>query len=390
MKMKHQNINETYYLLQIIVTPALIKGEEGRQKQDVTKREAKKINKREASLIIDNFPVETVYSQYPKVIFRRVSRQKYGPPKTKYESYRPKYGPPSPKTRKPAKKYRKHFNYKHRQSSKHRSPKPRYGPPKRPSKKPVYGPPKKAPPPYNTEPAGFAEPPVDAEPYYQPQNQNYAEPPVDSYGAPLKTTNEPYPAAPNYEAQNHYEHSDFSNLAQEYRPWQDFQQEPNVDNTFAYSKKRPIFIKPDELFDAEVNQEDDNIDHTNIYSLQTYKEPEYLNNRKKKPHYFIDSNKKVNKYWKSPRLRPEKIKVDEDDNDEEMLVGGQYAEPPARYVPKFLPSAPMFTGTDEFAPAKIFDYHTPTTSATISPYVNYINSNMAFSPQNLNDAFSSR
>ncbi|RVE45739.1 hypothetical protein evm_009587 [Chilo suppressalis] len=378
-----------YALLTIAVTATCVKGEEERQNQDLTERKTKRINKREASLIIGNFPVEPIYSQKPKVIYRRISHQRYGPPKSKYEPHRPKYGPPPPKTRKPAKKYRKQLSYKYGHHSKHRSPKPRYGAPKRPTKKPTYGPPKKVPPPYNPEPAGFAEPPVDIEPQHPPLKHNYAEPPVDSYGAPLKIPNDIYPTAQSYnENQNHYEQSEFSNLAQEYHPWQDFPPETNVDNSFAYSKKRPIFLKPDELFDAQIDQDDEDTNaYPDVHSFHRYKEPEYLNNRKKKPQFFVDSNKKVNKYWKSPRFRPEQVEEEED----EVLVGGQYAEPPARYVPKFQPSAPMFTGSDDFTPARNFgDYYAATTSGTISPYVNYINSNMAFSPQNLNDAFSSR
>jgi hypothetical protein len=246
-----------------------------------------------------------------------------------------------------------------------------YGAPKKP-----YGPPRHTP-----EPAGFAEPPTDYEP--NSHKQGYGEPPVDSYGAPLRSKDS-YPTAPSYA--DHFEPNEFSDVSQ-YQSWQKYQHE-NFDNTHAHSKKRPLFIKPDELYDARVNPDEDDF-RINSYgnlNYHNYKEPQYLHNRKKRPQYFADSNKKVNKYWKAPKYRPDKVKVEAED---EMLVGGQYAEPPARYVPKFQPSAPMYNGEDDFAPPLNFgDSEGAASSPPISPYVNYKHSNMAFSPQNLNDAFS--
>ncbi|XP_028157978.1 early nodulin-75-like [Ostrinia furnacalis] len=376
-----------YLLLMITVTSTCVKAEDDRQKRELSIGKSKRLLKRDAAILIDNFPVEPVYTHKPKVIYRRVSRQRYGPPKPKpkYGPPRPKYGPP-PKLRKPAKKYRKQISTKYGPPShKKRTSKPRYGPPKRPTNKPIYGPPKKVPSHYYTpEPAGFAEPPADYEPHPQP-HQNYAEPPVDSYGAPLKTTvSDVYPTAQAYENPNYFENQDFG---QEYQSWQNYGREPNQDNSYAYSKKRPLFVKPDEMFDSPQNQEEDF--NLNSYSdaftySQNFKEPQYLHNKRKKPQYFTDTNKQVNKHWKAPRFRQE----NKPEPDDEILVGGQYAEPPPRYVPKFQPSAPMFNGEDDFAPPQSFLDSEVAASATISPYVNYKHSNMAFSPQNLNDAFS--
>lgn len=373
---------------QITVTSSWAKAEDARQKRELALGKSRKLLKRDAAIIIDNFPVEPVYTHRPKVIYRRVSRQKYGPPKPKpkYGPPRPKYGPPPPKPRKPSKKYRKQVSNKYGPPThKRRTPKPKYGPPQRPNNKPVYGPPKKVPSHYHTpEPAGFAEPPTEYEPQ-QPPQQNYAEPPVDSYGAPLKL-NEAYPTAQAYENPGHF---GFTNFGHEFQSWQnDYVPDLNHDNSYEYSKKRPLYAKPEEVLNTDQNQEEEDFNlnsyHSDGFTINpNFKEPQYLHNRRRKPQFF-DTNKKVNKHWKSPRFRQE-IKQESDD---EILVGGQYAEPPPRYVPKFQPSAPMFNGDDDFAPPQSYVDSEVAASATISPYVNYKHSNMAFSPQNLNDAFS--
>lgn len=321
----------------------------------------------------------------PKVIYRRLSRQRYGPPKPKYGPPRAKYGPP-PKPRKPAKKYRKKIsnNYGPPLSHKKRGQKPRYSP-KRPttSSASAYGPPKKVHY-YTPDPAGFAEPPEDYEPQQKPK-PSYAEPPVDSYGAPLKTPAANYPTAASYsETPNpsSFDNQDFTNFGQD--SWSNFPREENHDNNYEYSKKRPLYAKPNEVFEHPQHHGDLNL---NTYTDDEYnynhdfKDPPLFQNINKKPSFFFDMNKNINKHWKAPRLRP-------GIQTEEVIVGGQYAEPPPRYVPKFQPSAPMYNGDEDFSPPRRFVDSDVAASATISPYVNYKHSNMAFSPQNLNDAFS--
>ncbi|KAL4717122.1 hypothetical protein ACJJTC_017009 [Scirpophaga incertulas] len=329
--------------------------------------------------------METIYNIKPDVIYRRGSLQKYGPSQLKYSSLRTKFGP-SVNYRKLAKKYRKPIFKRNSLRSKQRLPKPRYAPPKKTSRH-TYGAPKKTnnliPSYYSPEPAGFAEPPMGYD--HHPIMQNYGEPPVDSYGAPLKIPNDDYPTSPALiDSPSPTDHGDYQSL-QEYQSWNSYHQDLPLDSTYSYSKKKPSFKKPDE----QVNQDEDN-SHENTYSdlYGPYKSKElyYARNRKKPQDLeFAEINKKKNSYYKYSKSRPEKVYNEPD----EILVGGQYAEPPARYVPKFLPSAPMFTGDGDFNPPKRFIApEVAATSATISPYVNYKNGNIAFSPQNLNDAFS--
>ncbi|XP_026761393.2 uncharacterized protein LOC113520301 [Galleria mellonella] len=371
-------------LVTITVTTTRVRGES--QNQGLIDRKSdKRISKREATLLIDDFHVQPIYTHKPKVIYRRVSRIVPPKPSTKYRPPRPKYGPY--KGRKPGKKYRKQVPAKFGPSSyKPRSPKPRYTS-KRPSTKPKYSVPKKVQhyTPYPPEPTGFGEPPSDFANDYPPQKQSYGEPPVDSYGAPLKTKIiEPYPTQQIYsENPTHASQFEKQNFAPDYLSWQSFQRDKNIDNQYAYSQKRPTYIRPEVLERPNVddNEDPELITYSDIYAYNNkYKDPYYLHNKKKKPQFLADSGKVPKNRWKTRKLKP--------DEDEEILVGGQYAEPPARYVPKFQPSAPMYNDEDDFAPQPGFRESDIASSATISPYVNYKNSNMAFSPQNLNDAFS--
>ncbi|XP_059058779.1 uncharacterized protein LOC131852155 [Achroia grisella] len=376
----------TCVLITIIVTATCVQGK-NQNRGLLDRKSDKRINKREATLLIDDFHVEPVYTHKPKIIYRRVSR--IVPPKqtSKYGHQRSKYGPY--KFRKPAKKYRKHVSAKYGPSShKPRLPKPRYTP-KRPNTKPKYGVPKKVQhyTPYAPEPAGFGEPPTGYANEYPPQKQSYGEPPVDSYGAPLKTSIiDPYPTQQIYSENpthnNHYEEQN-QNFGPEYLSWQSFQREKNIDNQYAYSQKRPIYARPDVLERPNIDEAEDPelITYSDIFAHnEKAKEPYYLHSKKKNPQYLPDNGRVVKNRWNTPKLRPE--------TDDEILVGGQYAEPPARYIPKFQPSAPMFNNDEDFAPQQSYVESDIAASATISPYVNYKNSNMAFSPQNLNDAFS--
>ncbi|XP_004923302.1 uncharacterized protein LOC101744545 [Bombyx mori] len=361
----------------VTVAASCVKAEN--QKHDLQEpSEEKRIRKRDATMLIDNFPMDSSY-QNPKIIYRRISkisRQRYGPPKPKYGPPRPVYGPP--KSRKPGKKYYGKVNPRYGPPShKKRSskPKPRYGPPKRQSK-PVYGPPKKIP--YNhyqPEVAGFGEPPIQNSNDYNTHKKTYGEPPVDSYGAPIKASlKDIYPATSGLKGPTSYFEADYSNYGDEYKSWKSYQQDKNIDSAYAFTKKHPKFVKPKlELFVTPatpgMENNEENLSYSDVYM---HKQKE----RVKKP---LMQDSKTNKPWKV-----EKKPVD---NDEEIIIGGQYAEPPARYIPKYPPSVSMMADDGEFSPKGYVDPDT-TESATVSPYVNYKNSNLAFNPQNLNDAFS--
>lgn len=325
--------------------------------------------------------------QKPKVIYRRISKQKYGPPKSKYGPPRQKHRP-SKSNRKPGKKNRKAKptspKYGPPNPSKKRAPKPKhgYGPPKsrihgRPSfghvvKMPHYSF-------YVPEQAGFAEPPLQY--VAETQKQSYGEPPVDSYGAPLKTSIKDVYSTPQsfQDSTKHFDDLDFND---EYTSW-NHKQNQNRDTNFGYPKQQQtysatdtqIFVTPapkdykEEFLDPDVPEKPVMQDNKFFF-------------KKKRPHYFAENSKIVNKPW-----RPSKNFQEFDD---EIIVGGEYAEPPARYAAKFQPSLPMYDDEDTFTPlnagyiAELAASNVPRNSA----YSNYKNSNMAFSPQNLNDVFS--
>lgn len=355
-------------------------------------RTEKRLAKREASIFIDNFPMEPIYKHRPKVIYRRISKQRYVNPK-------PKYGPPTKyrtvKPWKPSKKYRRTVkpkygppNYKIRYPSK-----PKYGPPKRtkPKHKPVYGLPNKVPLNsfYPPEPLGFGEPPI-SNLEYQPLKQSFGEPPspVNSYGEPVHpAVKDPYipeeyqPQVTNY-ADTFATFDDFNaNFGQDFKSWQSFQndQNLNLDNSVAYSKIRPVFVKPD----PPSGTQDDDYNfkrHTQIYKNRNqHTEEEPVPFEKKITSHYV--NKKISS---KPRRLPKTTTPEPE--EEEVLVGGRYAEPPERYVPKL--NILQYSDDTDFTPLKGYIDPDVTISATMSPYVNYKNSNMAFSPQNLNDAFS--
>ncbi|KAJ8709035.1 hypothetical protein PYW07_008861 [Mythimna separata] len=387
-----------YVFLTITVTASCSRAEEQSKEVEDTE-DGKRITKREATLIVDfnNNHMDKIF-QKPKVIYRRISKSRYGPPKAKYGSPKPKYGPPRPKhrpskgTRKPGKKSR---------TGKPRTSSPKYGPPetfkthhpytnkKRASKnKPKYGVPKQRPnlrpsfghvvkmPHYSyfvPEKTSFGEPPAHLV-EHQSHKQSYGEPPVDSYGAPLKPSiNDVYPSPHSFQ-----ESSPHEDLHDYTKP--DYQWNHNYagsDNSYAFTKEPKFtnFVTP--------NPKDSELDSMDpvVGSKHTMQDNIKFFFRKKRPFYFGDS-KVVNKPWKANK---------HDEFDDEIIVGGQYAEPPARFMPKVRQHSPMYEDDEdeETLPALqgYVDVETAQ-SAHNSPYSNYKNSNMAFSPQNLNDAFS--
>lgn len=437
--------------------------EAGGRRHELEERKIdRRLSRRDATVLIDSMPIDRSIHK-PKVIYRRVSKQRYGP-KPKHGPPRPKYGSPKP-NRKPTKKYRGKVSPKYGPPShKKHPPKPRYGPSKRTVTKPTYGPPKKKPHTfpsnsYHPVPMGFGEPPSNFEdhrstvPEYDdfqkpgqfqmpgfndfqkpgftgsvnhdflkpgssgfykptsndfrtpsfsdihkpsfndfqkptvdgfqsphldeyPPNQGYAEPPVDSYGAPLKQNlhDLTYPTAPAFpDSTSHFDHDTFSSTLQS---WKSYLQDQDINNQYAFSNKIPAFIKPDsDVFVTPVPEDTEEELGLNSYS-DIYNYRQLMKDKiKKKPYQNV---KIIRKPWKGNKKQV----------DDEIIVGGQYAEPPARYVPKFQPSAPMSSDEDDFAPLGNLSDPELVASATNSPYVNYKNSNMAFSPQNLNDAFS--
>ncbi|KAJ8711604.1 hypothetical protein PYW08_008558 [Mythimna loreyi] len=388
-----------YVFLTITVTATCSRAEEQTIEVEDTE-DGKRISKREATLIVDfnNSPMDKIF-QKPKVIYRRISKLRYGPPKTKFGSLKVKYGPARPKSR-PSKGSRKPVK-KGRTGRPRTSSSPKYGPPetkytphpyvnkKRASRnKPKYGVPKLKPngrpgfghvvkmPHYSSfvpDKTGFGEPPAHLV-EHQSHKQSYGEPPVDSYGAPLKPSINDVYASP----QSFQESSPHDNI-RDYTK-QDYQwnhKYAESDNTYALTKEPTFtnFVTP--------NPKDSEIDSMEpvVRSKHVMQDNIKFFFRKKRPFYFADS-KVVNKPWK-----PNK----QDEFDDEIIVGGQYAEPPARFMPKIRQHSPMYDDDEdeESFPALqgYVDIDNPQ-SANNSPYSNYKNSNMAFSPQNLNDAFS--
>ncbi|XP_047508263.1 uncharacterized protein LOC125051759 [Pieris napi] len=360
-----------YVTLLVVVTASLAQQYE--ENRELTKPKIHNIRKRETIVLYDNFPVEPIYNSKPSVVYRRISHQrhntkpKYGPPRTKYRYVKPsrrplkkykktppKYGPPKygpPKYGPPTRKKRPY--------------KPRYGPPQY-SQKPIYGPPKK----YqqlfsSSEPVGFGEPPNDFYQEYSNLQQSFAEPPSDFPGL-------------SKAAYNLYQLQDFSPMGLDTQQAFDLDNKRwtnnlDLDTNLDFTNKQPIFKTQ---FDVSVPDDDINayVEYKNR-DLPTAEEEHNLYERRRQP-YFIDDNIST----KPKRIMKPKTEA------EEVVVGGQYAEPPARIVHKSYSEDNPYE--DDISSEIGYVDPDVAASATISPYVNYKNSNIAFSPQNLNDAFS--
>ncbi|XP_032522615.2 adhesive plaque matrix protein-like [Danaus plexippus] len=332
----------------------------------------KRLSKREAAIFIDNFPIIPISRQAPDVVYRKISKKRYRNPK-------PKYGPPSYKYRstkpsKSIKKYRRPVKSKYGPPSyKKRPVRTNYGPPK-PTYKPVYGPPKKIPYSYYAAEPSFREAAQDFRPNYQHTKQSFGEPPIDSYVAPPNTAVEDSYNQYSLTNSNSRPLSGYGGTGasdHEYGSWQNYQSDQDFDNTFDYSKKHSVFVKPETFVKPDTE-----------YDLTSY--GDYAQNVKsveQEPIIFIKKKKPHINESEKPG-RPQKQRS----NSQEVIVGGKYAEPPARYVNR-VQSASVYSDDDEFDSNEYIDPDVAV-SATMSPYVNYKNSNMAFSPQNLNDAFS--
>ncbi|KAJ0172369.1 hypothetical protein K1T71_012342 [Dendrolimus kikuchii] len=365
-----------YAVLTLTVTSSCVYSEE--QKPELETQSGKRIAKRDAAVLIDGYPIEPMYLR-PKVIYQRISKQRYGPPsKTRYGSTRPKYGA-SRISRKPTKKYRGKKPYGP-SGYKKRTIKPRESYPK--WQKPLHGAINKIPhysyyPPKHVE-SSFGEPPSDYD--LQHLKPKYVIAPIDSYGEPIKTTVSDLVTTTNsfVETTPQYDNPDANAFDQEL--WQNFEKDKGLDSSFALSKKIPSFLKTDSdmfITPAPDFSEDNLKSYSDIYTYRQNGKEIVGKSNKKKLQYIPDNSKSLNRPWRAQR-KPERDEVDE------AVVGGQYAEPPARYFEKY---QPMFSEDNDFNPPRVYrDMRIMT--ARRSPYVNYKNSNMAFSPQNLNDAFS--
>ncbi|CAG4954851.1 unnamed protein product [Parnassius apollo] len=342
------------------------------QNQDLSEEKlGKQVTKRHASVIIKYIPVQPIFKHRPNVSYRRISNQKYRRPKPRYgitrtnyhstkpsRKYLPKYGPPS--------------YYK-------RPPKMRYGYKKTPSYKPVYAPSKRNPTYYVTpEPLGFGEPPTDYMLDYHFPKVTYGEPPVNSYRNPIKSaTSDAYLTSHIFSDPIDLDNQDFEGQA--LKSWQSYHLN-YLDLNYAASDKRPSFIRKPE-YENPSDSDDDMNSYSDIFEYEKRREMNTHKKNKKlsKP---IDTTKVMDRPWKTKKTNEKNLP------EEQVVVGGRYAEPPARYVPKFHPNDPMASDDEDFAPPEGAVDPDVVSSATISPYVNYRNSNVAFSPQNLNDAFS--
>lgn len=335
----------------------------------------------------------------PKVIYRRISKQRYRAPKPKYGPPKPKYGVAKKQTAK--KSYKKHKvksvnpKFSPLPTKRPRLPKPRHPRPTaaRPNSK--YSIPKHVSQHqgYFADATGFGEPPqVQMAPkefeFKKPLQSLYAEPPVDSYGAPSKITasessnpDEEYIDATVAYSNNH-EHIAgvlHSNVGtSNYHRWQDF---PSNQDNYAFSNKQQGVLMGSKLLnddDADVYEDLGINSYSEIFKYNPDIPARIYDSHKLASNELIQNNQKyLNKPWKVSSINNE--------GRDQIIVGGQYAEPPGRFVPKESPNHSVYFDEDQMFSG--FVKPETASSATMSSYVNYKHSNMAFSPQNLNDAF---
>lgn len=368
--------------------------------QDSERRAKKHLSKRDSVVIVDSYPLEFTDMKKPKVIYRRISKQRYRAPKPKYGPPKPKYGVSKKQTAK--KSYKKHkvksVNPKFNPipSKRPRLPKPRHQRPTAAKPNSKYSIPKHASQHqgYFSDPSGFGEPPhMQMAPkefeFKKPSQSLYAEPPVDSYGAPLKIipSESPNPDEEYIDATVSYSNIHEHNAGvfngnvgmSNYHRWQDFP--TNQDNNNAYSNKQHAALMVSKLLT------DDETDAYEDLGISSYSDIFKYN--PKVPATIYDSHKIANneliqnsqKYLN----KPWKVSSSNNEGRDQIIVGGQYAEPPGRFMPKENPNQSMYFDEDQIFSG--FVKPEAAASATMSPYVNYKHSNMAFSPQNLNDAF---
>ncbi|GBP92781.1 hypothetical protein EVAR_98524_1 [Eumeta japonica] len=296
-----------------------------RNEAKVSDEKENKNSRKGGHLVGWSFESPYVHSSPAKVVYRKASRSRYGKPKSKYGAPKLKH-----------------------------------------------------------ESTGFGEPPIN---YVQTPKvtKTYAEPPSDAYNTPLINTYHQYPTGQEFShdqtRQNYYAGPDHpispgvsapAQWQSDYAPNQPFY-DNNYEDSYSqqfYStvnEARPI---EDGLLDGQTVN-DDYAEQTERFNpkptIATY--PRRI--LKRKPYTF--RSKKASR----PQF------------GDKIIVGGKYAEPPARYVPKFQSSVPThsdnsFSATNNWMDSEMAG----TAGSAVSSYINYKNSNLAFSPQNLNDVFS--
>ncbi|XP_047994287.1 uncharacterized protein LOC125232339 [Leguminivora glycinivorella] len=366
---------------EITVTATCV-GAESTNQELVEKRIGRRA-KREAILITGYPPNNFKMSNSNQ----RATKLRYWHKKPKRGSLKPAYGPPpSSPNRLSVKKYKKkQLRSKYNKYGK-RNAKPRY-----PSANPYYGlrsqrPSKPRPPQpvYPQEPVGFGEPPKElAQEYVQPPKQSYGEPPVDSYGNPLSNN------IPSGLSTFEYSNPNFSEFDQhQFQSLRSYNQDAHIDTNNAYSKHHPVYAKPEpeeyELAEPQKHTQFKFDSYADVYKhspINPIKEYQPVKQSIKHHEHHTNDFHNVKKY-KPLKGKP---KANEYDNRDHVVVGGQYAEPPGRLVPNYHhQDNPHYQGDegDSYVESALIS------STSISPYINYKHSNMAFSPQNLNDAFS--
>ncbi|CAH2054859.1 unnamed protein product, partial [Iphiclides podalirius] len=355
-----------YALLAITVTACVRAETQHEQERGLMGRKSKgQLAKRDAAMHMDRFQIQNLFKHRPKFIYKRVSNQRYRTTKPKYAVTRTKY------TVKPSRKimrrYRNSVNPKYGQPShSKRPPKFRYAHQKAPSYKSANSPLNRSPGHYAAEQTGFGEPPLDQLEYHFSSHGE-----ANAYAAPQKAR-EAAPSLPQMLSDPiEVDHDDYDEQVQKLWHPQDLSDDAN----FAPSYKRPAYVK------ARRGHGGLPSDNPSAYmDFFNYDRPLKADLRKRK-------RKQKRKEAMVDGSRTQGVRAVERP-EPQIVVGGRYAEPPARYFPYFNRNVPMTQEGGDFALADEAVDPDVTSSATISPYVNYKNGNVAFSPQNLNDAFS--
>lgn len=308
---------------------------------------------------MDHFPVQNWAKHHPKFIYSRISKQRYRSPRPRYGVTRTRYSvKPS---RKIMRRYRNSVNTKYGEPGHYkRPPKFRYPHQKGPRYQSKYEVSKRSPYRYNTrEPTGFAEPPIDLLDYHFPKTA-YGEPSVH---AGLAESKDPVKHPHILSDPIDVDQVDYEEVEHAQKGWP-----ASDDSKYApsYVPFPPAFSKPRPAYESHFQP-----DGKSLFDFFNYDKPLKTDNRKRK--------KKTTKA-KAATPAPRSTELPEP----QVVVGGRYAEPPARYFSQY--DHGKFDG--DFAPAEEAMDPDIAASATVSPYVNYKHGNVAFSPQNLNDAFS--
>ncbi|XP_068619952.1 uncharacterized protein [Battus philenor] len=342
--------------------------------QGLMEEKARKLlSKRDSGVVIRHFLPQPFLKHGPKLIYKRISNSRYRSPKPSFTMTRARRRQTNP-SRKVMRKYRKSVNPKYGPPRHHkRPPKISYANPKVQNYKPLYSLLKRSP---NfvdhSVPSGFGEPPDD---YYLDHNflksASYKSPEIHSQVNKVNTASKEHVAAHKLSDAIDLDDQDYQ--IQELKSWKTVYLN-DFDDNFSASKTGPSLVKS-EYEKPSAHGEGKN-SYSDIFKYEKRLKMGSFNNKKNK------KRAEKTRYANRPMTRKNPINRQRN----EIVVGGRYAEPPGRYLPT-LHKGTLLSDDEDFALPEAVDSEVPS-SATISPYVNYKNSNLAFSPQNLNDAFS--